>query len=419
MAISILGEIETVDSGDACPATWDIVGKNGTTPMTVSVTPAGTGSVLLIIATAVVDASGTGDHAAAYRLKIGSTAQTPIICSLADQPATPEKSAMTIMWAETGLSGSQDISLEWQIDKGSPTIDTTRYRSLQVIEFTSGASILVELSKTGTDTTSSSSFVNVPGLASSSTAVTTGYTQLMLSNFQPGGGADESAGLTLAVGGTAEGPESASWTDTSTQKTGTSLAWFSSGNTGSVVFSLQWKDRQNGPKLHSSYPSTLQVIEFDSSIIALDKSVTSVAPDTAPASWADMTDMADSAFSVDGTSSVILMMSCGVPYTVASDEVADYRMADNDTLMGPTYIVFNDEVNGVPGWCVIWAKTGISGSHDLAFQWQDSEATPDVYTPRRSFQIAEFSISETITVDKWYIHRDNPIIPELDAVSYF
>ncbi len=120
---------------------------------------------------------------------------------------------------------------------------------------------------------------------------------------------------------------------------------------------------------------------------------TSQASNSAPGSFADMVDMAQASVNVGSASSVILIIaSFSLDQGGSSDHVAECQFAVDDTLEGPSLLVFKDNVDKGCGQSIVWALTGISGSHKFALQWRATVSSPLLDTGRvRSFQVIEIT----------------------------
>ena len=110
-------------------------------------------------------------------------------------------------------------------------------------------------------------------------------------------------------------------------------------------------------------------------------SILSVTSGTAPASYADVPDLS-AVVSVASTNSIILLIAT-VPVVLSGQKSADFQFAHDGVREGPEMtLVYSDNVDeGVHG-TMVYALTGISGSHTLSVQWQDRVGAPTVNTGR-------------------------------------
>ena len=147
-------------------------------------------------------------------------------------------------------------------------------------------------------------------------------------------------------------------------------------------------------------------------------SKTSQASNSAPGSFADMVDMAESGVVVGSASSVILLIaSFSLDQGASGDHVAEIQFAVDDTLEGPSLLVFKDNVDKGCGQSIVWALTGISGSHKFALQWRATVSSPLVDTGRvRSFQVIEIT-DASLMVDITSTAADDPTASYTDMVD--
>ena len=118
-------------------------------------------------------------------------------------------------------------------------------------------------------------------------------------------------------------------------------------------------------------------------------SILSVTSGTAPATYANVPDLS-AVVSIASTNSIILLIAT-VPIVLSAQDSADFQFAHDGVREGPEMtLVYSDNVDeGVHG-TMVYALTGISGSHTLSVQWQDRIGAPPLDTGRsRGFTIVE------------------------------
>lgn len=121
--------------------------------------------------------------------------------------------------------------------------------------------------------------------------------------------------------------------------------------------------------------------------------INEVTPASSSGSWANITDMAASGITVQGTNSVLLLMA-QVQLNPAGDNTAEFRFYVNGSeVNSPVITAFsdtatNEEANSMT---LLWAITGLSGSsNSFSVQWKTITGSPAVDTARnRTFQILE------------------------------
>ena len=122
-------------------------------------------------------------------------------------------------------------------------------------------------------------------------------------------------------------------------------------------------------------------------------SKTSQASQDGPGSFADMTDMFQASVNVGSADSVVLLIaSFTLDQGGSADHVAECQFAIDDSLEGPSLLVFKDNIDKGCGQSIVWARTGLSGSHKFALQWRLTVGSPLLDTGRvRSFQVIEIT----------------------------
>lgn len=120
-----------------------------------------------------------------------------------------------------------------------------------------------------------------------------------------------------------------------------------------------------------------------------------VSPASSIGSWANITDMAVSSITVQGTNSVLLLMA-QVQLDPAGDNTADFRFyvngseTDSPVITAFSDTATNEEANSMT---LLWALTGLSGSsNSFSVQWMTITGSPAAdQTRNRTFQILEIT----------------------------
>lgn len=120
-----------VTSAATAPATF--AAMTDMTDATVAVDSAD--SVILALAHYVQ--AGGADETALARMEVDSSLVGPTIQDFTD--ASSDRVGRQLAWAADGLTGTIAVELHWQIHKSTPTVDTARERTFQVIDFKAGA----------------------------------------------------------------------------------------------------------------------------------------------------------------------------------------------------------------------------------------------------------------------------------------
>ena len=397
----ILGTVESV-SADSSTGSFTQVDD-----MTLTVTVAGTGSVILLVAHVTIAAGGSSDIGAEFRLTEGGSPVGAVMGAVND--GVDETLAMGVVFAVTGLSaGDHTFTLEWANRQGSASTDTSRNRTLQVIELLAAeATILVDVVSQTADS-APATFADVDQFSGSGTVDGTGDIILMLANLMQKSAADNSYLMQFAVGGTREGPEiSPTWSDSSAGRVGGGfLCYAADGFTaGSKTWSCQWEQFEDVSDTDEARNRSFQIIKLSTAAFLVD--VISTSAGSAPAAYADIPDFSG-AGTPQASGSVELFL--GVVQTVApadsAEETSDYRFADDGTREGPEMTLsFGDGSNAgdMGNGGMIWAKTGITGEHDFSMQWQDRIPQQPLDTTRnRSFHVIDLQSAaapQTITPD--------------------
>ncbi len=375
----------TIDRTDAhSPTTWaDIPGFSTVESI------AGTGSVVLLIALIPIRSTTGSDRTMEFRFTIdGSATNSPIVVAFADD--VDETAGAHIVWAVDGLStGNHTFAVQAQDVKNSSEIGV-RTRSFQVIEFDADASILIDTQSTAANT-STGTFANMTGLSASVTPAS-GSLLLFLFNATPdlSSVGDKAAEFRFILDGTQDGPYSICALDNVDEGGSVAMMWAETGHAAtSQTIAVQWRTVQAALPMDTTRNRTFQVIEITANFnLSTDLLLTS--DQTAPATYADMTGMTGT-LTPDSTDSVVLWMGCGNPLPRGADDKAQTRLADGGTREGAELLTWLDNITLVYGFLLVRAKTGLSGSHTLSFQWEDVGGGTTTDTGReRSFQICSF-----------------------------
>ncbi len=127
-------------------------------------------------------------------------------------------------------------------------------------------------------------------------------------------------------------------------------------------------------------------------------------PASSSGSWANITDMAVSGITVQGTNSVLLLMA-QVQLDPATDNTAEFRFYVNGSeTNSPVITAFSDGSSNeeAQSMTLVWAITGLSGSsNSFSVQWKTITGSPVAdQTRNRTFQILEIVGGDaTIKVD--------------------
>lgn len=395
---NLLVDITSTTSGSS-PGTWGTVPDLSASNITVQ----GTNSVLLLIAQ--VQIAAATDNTAEFRFTVnGSATGSPVITCFSDA-TNGETQSMTLVWAVDGLSGSANsFSVEWQTVTGSPSIDTARPHTFQIIEIANGeASIKVDQSSTAA-ASAPASWGNLFSATGVSIAGTSSVI-LMLSNVPITMATDAAADFQFSVDTTREGAVTSQFTDAANEGSGWSGMHALDGlSAGNHSFELQWQIRQGSPSADTGRLRTFQVVEVtQKATLKLDLSSTASA--SAPSSWGDVTGLSGS-YSVTSGAMALVIGNMQMADNGTTDTACDFRLAIDSAGEGAVLTAFSDEADGVGRACLAWAETGLSAaSHDFSMQWQLIQSTPSADTGRtRTLFAIEFVVQtyklEGVTKDK-------------------
>ena len=354
-------------------------------------TVAGTASVCLMIAQVPFDL--IGDETAEVRFTVDGSPVGPTLTAFQD--TTNEGNSCTIIHAVTGLSAAvHTFAVQAANITGTPSVSITRARTFQVIEFTEGATLLVDLNSSPSQA-ADGTWTNITGLSEAQTP-TASSLHLFIANVQCVLETDSGADIRFAVDGVTGGPVLSLQTDTSLEGDGVCMTWFETGlAASSQTFSVQIIDRLNTLQIEpTNWESTFQVIEFTAAAQASmlsDIEITSA--DTFVAEALEvMTGMTTTKTPVD-TNSVMLLTSNLNILGISGDDRSCESQLYFGALEGAIQVQYTDAQNRVVGTCLMRAKTGITASTAFETHVRDigtSLAATDT-TRERTQQLVEFS----------------------------
>jgi len=398
MGSDILVDI-TVSTASTSTGTWaDITGLSAS-----SITVQGTSSVVLLMFQMTIDPAA--DATAEFRFTVnGSATGSPVITAFTDNAANEESEGCTMMWVVDGLSGSANsFAVQWRTLTGIPVADTTRPRSLQVVEIDSDAEIIVDMSASTTEAD--------PGtwgdlFTSSSVAVAgTGSVLMLISNVPYNMEADEASDFRFAVDTAGEGAVTTASTDNPLEGGGWSGVHCLDGlSTGNHTFHLEWQAISGAGQTDGARLRTFQVVELTANAV-LKLDLESSVAGTAPGTYGDVNGLSSS-YVVGGTS-VIALMFANIQITAAVDRNADFMIGVDGTEEGAELISFTDSTVRAHRILLARAKTGLSAaSHTFAARWQNIAAIPTLDTTRaRTLFVIELGVVVTYKLEG--ITKDN------------
>ncbi len=408
MATNLLVDID--QTGEvASPGTWaDLSGMTGTP------TVQGTGSVCLIICSMTIEDGGTADESFHFRVLVDGSPVGPLPMGCLSDNAS-EANGCTLIHAVTGLSAAtHTFKVQTQADSGSSGTNIDFHRTFQVIEFVDNASIKIDASSAAFDAPGTT-YTDIVGMTGTFTP-TASSLHLMIFNGTPeGGGANNHADIQFEIGTTLEGPASAGGRNAASEETGTCIMWARTGLAASSTdFAVRWRGIDGSgdtPEFGTGYTRTFQVIEITDDF-SLETNVEVSSDQAAPAAYAVMTSMTDSAVNVQDTNSVVLSMAHYI-LTAAVNETALARLKVDGTLVGPEMETFTDSVDDLIGSQIAYAVDGKSGTIAVELHWKLLSATPHTSTAReRTFQVIDFQTAGGAAPPflPFFPQRDNPLI---------
>ena len=360
--------------------------------MSATVTIAGTGSVVILMMS--LNPEMSGDECAEYRFTHDGARVGPVVSAFAD--ATDEGTGRTLMFALTGLSaGSHTFAVQAVNRSGTAVIDTAFPRTFQIVEIESGASILVDLETSSSDS-APASFANMANLSQAQTPAAGALLLFIHGSQILGQTGQKVSDHRFAIDGTRDGPNMTNVMDNVDETTGVMMAWGVTGvSAASHTFSVQWERSLDTPIMDTARPRVFQVIEITEDFDLL-VDLESVSADSAAAGYTDIADMSGTPV-IDSTDSIALVLA---NYTIGagSDETSDNRLSIGGSLEGAEVSVWTDAADRAESLLMARAVTGESGSTAMSLQWKIRAATPDTDTARqRTFQVIDLKAVSGVT----------------------
>lgn len=235
------------------------------TDLSATVTPA-SGSLLLFLFNAFPDAGAAGDKRAEFRFILDGTQDGPYgSCSIDD---VNELDGVSMMWAETGHPAtSQTIAVQWRTVGSAVPMDTGQNRTFQVIEITDNFNLATDVLITSAQT-APATYADMTGMTGTLTPDSTDSVVLWLGVGTIAAAADSEAQMRMADGGTREGAELITWTDSTDIVASWSLTRAKTGLSGSHTFSLQWDALGTAPITDTGRERSFQIIDFKAAAAA-------------------------------------------------------------------------------------------------------------------------------------------------------
>jgi len=363
--------------------------------MSATVSVAGTGSIVMLLANASILMNNSTDKYADARFSDDGTLFGPEMAMMSSDAADEGESKMMI-WCTSGLTGSHTFALQWQRGLDIPELDTARPRSFQVIELLEGEADLLANITANSAGTAPVAYAPIEALSGAFTVGSTNSVVMLMSNVTPTfGTGDFNADFQFSDDGTLEGPESTlGWSDSNTRGAWSAMIWSKTGIDGSHTLAIQWKRRSDIPTLNTSRVRSFQMLELKSADLLTSITAQSAlnSNSAAPVSYQDV-DALSGSQTISDTGSVVFMAGF-VPIALdeSVDKTVDFQFADGLTREGPEITgAYQDTTNEGSHAGLAWATSGIEGSHTFSLQWQDRKGTPDLdQTRNRTFQVIEF-----------------------------
>ena len=361
--------------------------------MSDTVTIAGTGSVVILLMSLNPEL-GSADECAEYRFTHDGSRVGPEVSAFID--STDEGTGRTLMFALTGLSaGSHTFAVQAANRSGTAVIDTAHPRTFQIIEIEAGASILVDLESSSSNT-APASFADIANLSQAQTPADGALLLFIHSSQILGETGQKVSQHRFAIDGARDGPEMTNVMDNVDETTGVVMAWAVTGVSAvSHTFSVQWERSLDIPIMDTARPRTFQVVQFTADADLL-VDVELLSANTAPASFADQLGMSGTPV-IDSTDSIALVLA---NYTIGagSDETSDNVLSIGGSEEGAEVSVWTDAADRAESLLMARAVTGESGSTAMSLQWRIRKATPDTDTAReRTFQVIDLKVVSGVT----------------------
>ena len=237
------------------------------TDLSATVTPA-SGSLLLFLFNAFSDDGTGGDLRAEFRFILDGTQDGPY--GMVSIDASNEMDGVSMMWAETGHANtSQSIAVQWRTVNGNVPMDPFQLRTFQVIEITADFSLGIDVLVTSAQT-APTNYADMTSMTGAITPDSTDSVVLWLGVGVVAANSDRHAELRMADGGTLEGAELTTWTDSTSLVTSWSLSRAKTGLSGSHTFSLQWKNNGTAAATDTGRDRSFQVIDFKAAASGID-----------------------------------------------------------------------------------------------------------------------------------------------------
>ncbi len=247
--------LSSVASDTPTASYTDVVGLSGSFSTA-------SGAIHLILAT-MPTSMGT-DRSADFRFHVDTVAEGPEVSSWDD--AALEGNSIQMSYVRTGLSAaSHTFALRWKDRQGSPSADTGRRRTLQVLELTGNWNRRVNVESVSSDSPAAG-FTTVDAMSAAFTPVNTSSVMLMFLNMNPDdsdGAADMFSDFRLAIAGVQAGAETMYGSDEADGVHGAHLAHAETGRSTSQAYSAEWRIRSGTATTDTGRPRTLQVLEWD------------------------------------------------------------------------------------------------------------------------------------------------------------
>jgi len=381
MAVNILVQIEG-STGGTSGATWVTVPD-----LTSTQTVAGTGSVLILTASASI-AEDT-DRGAEFQFYIDDVAVGPVAHAWSDNAADGTGSA-EMHFAATGYTGSTKFEVKWTgYGNANGALDTTEATPyyFHVIEIEDNAEIIVDQSvntaglppntKANRTALMSASAVSVAGTGSKLLCLAT-----VPCEYDATGGNDGQNRYQFGIDTTLIGGVSANWVDEVVGGYSASLIGATTGISASThTFELYWWEvAGGGSKQHTTHDATFQVVEIT------DNATLHAEIDTTTAWSPGATDGNDSALDTDETisdaSSVVLW---GASYQIDTathtvDHSIIYHMGLDDTSVGGVARDYQDTTSDLGGSSLMMADTMTAASHSFQLRGYYKTQAADIGT---------------------------------------
>jgi len=194
---SILVNKISSDADSADAGFTDIVGLSQS-----SVNVSSASNILLMIAS--IPQTLGGDASFDLRFAVDDILEGPEATYFTD--GTDLGCGASLCWATTATAGTHKFAVQWRNNFGTPSVDTGRTRSFQVIEITN-SSLLVNKSTADADT-AIEGFSDIVGLTDTQTVASTASVLLLLANMnQTENAEDRTFDMRMTIAGTDEGPQ--------------------------------------------------------------------------------------------------------------------------------------------------------------------------------------------------------------------